>query len=120
MFGWGIEKTGDTDEFRYYQGQIDGETVAGLMDSASFLPAEVPSHWAVYFSVADADEAVAQVVELGGSVVARPRTPRSGASPTRPTAPARRSRSIRRSSPPRADVGWVTDGQLPSDRVPTG
>jgi uncharacterized protein len=69
FFGWTLEKTGDTDEFRYYQGQVDGETVAGLMDSASFLPPEVPSHWAVYFSVADADEALATAVELGGSVV---------------------------------------------------
>lgn len=69
VFGWTLEKTGDTDEFRYYQGKVDGETVAGLMDSASFLPVEVPSHWAVYFSVADADEALIKAVELGGSVV---------------------------------------------------
>jgi predicted enzyme related to lactoylglutathione lyase len=69
VFGWGLEKTGDTDEFRYYQAQVNGETVAGMMDSASFLPAEVPSHWAVYFSVPDADVALAMVVELGGSVV---------------------------------------------------
>jgi uncharacterized protein len=70
VFGWGLEKTSDTDEFRYYQGQVDGETVVGLMDSASFLPAEVPSHWAVYFSVADADEALAQAVALGGQIIA--------------------------------------------------
>jgi predicted enzyme related to lactoylglutathione lyase len=69
VFGWGIEKTGDTDEFRYYQGQINGETVAGMMDSAGFLPEQVPSHWAVYFSVPDTDEALAKVVELGGSVI---------------------------------------------------
>jgi uncharacterized protein len=64
--------TRDTDEFRYYQGQIDGNTVAGLMDSHAFLPAEVPSHWAVYFSVVDADEAAAKAVELGGSVLRPP------------------------------------------------
>jgi predicted enzyme related to lactoylglutathione lyase len=69
VFGWGFEKTGDTDEFRYYQGQVNGETVAGLMDSAGFLPAEVPSHWAVYFSVADADEAQAKAVELGATIL---------------------------------------------------
>jgi len=39
------------------------------MDSSAFLPAEVPSHWAVYFSVADVDAALAKVVELGGSIV---------------------------------------------------
>ncbi|MCW2540391.1 MAG: Glyoxalase/bleomycin resistance protein/dioxygenase [Frankiales bacterium] len=69
IFGWTIEKTGDSDEFRYYQGQINGQTVAGMMDSKSFLPAEVPSHWAVYFSVADADESIAKVIELGGTVL---------------------------------------------------
>jgi hypothetical protein len=69
VFGWQLEKTSDSDEFRYYQGQIDGETVAGLMDSAAYLPADVGSHWVVYFSVADADGALARAVELGGSVI---------------------------------------------------
>ena len=69
VFGWGYEKNGDTDDFRYYLGQVDGETVAGVMDSHSFLPAEVPSHWAVYFSVEDIDESLAKVVELGGSIL---------------------------------------------------
>jgi predicted enzyme related to lactoylglutathione lyase len=39
------------------------------MDSSSFLPADVPSHWAVYFNVEDADEACAKAIELGGAVV---------------------------------------------------
>jgi predicted enzyme related to lactoylglutathione lyase len=69
VFGWTYEKSGDTDDFRYYQGQIDGQTVAGLMDSKAFLPDEVPSHWAVYFSVADVDAAVATAVENGATVV---------------------------------------------------
>ena len=69
LFGWSLEKMSDTDEFRYYTGQIDGETVVGLMDSAGFLPAEVPSHWAMYFSVDDTDEALVKVQELGGTVI---------------------------------------------------
>jgi predicted enzyme related to lactoylglutathione lyase len=69
VFGWNIHRTSDTDEFRYFEGQVDGQTVAGLMDSASFLPAEVPSHWAVYFSVSDADAAVANAVKLGATVL---------------------------------------------------
>ncbi len=68
VFGWTYEKTGDTDDFRYYQGQIDGQTVAGLMDSKSFLPDEVPSHWTVYFSVADVDAAVSTAVDNGATV----------------------------------------------------
>ncbi len=69
VFGWTMEPTSDTDDFRYFTGMIDGERVAGMMDSAAFLPPEVPSHWAVYFSVADIDAALAKAVELGGSVV---------------------------------------------------
>lgn len=69
VFGWQVEKMSDTDEFRYFNGQLDGQSVAGLMDSASFLPPEVPSHWAVYFSVQDADAAIDRVTELGGSVL---------------------------------------------------
>jgi len=72
VFGWHLDRMSDTDEFRYFQGQIDGETVAGLMDSSSFLPAEVPSHWAVYFSVDDVDAAAAKAVELGGTVLRDP------------------------------------------------
>jgi predicted enzyme related to lactoylglutathione lyase len=70
VFGWTYDTSaGDTDDFRYYQAQVDGNTVAGLMDSATMLPAEVPTHWTVYFSVADADAAVAKVIELGGAVI---------------------------------------------------
>jgi len=69
VFGWEFDKASDTDDFRYYTAKVDGETVAGLMDSAGFLPAEVPSHWSVYFSVADIDASVQKVVGLGGSVV---------------------------------------------------
>jgi uncharacterized protein len=72
VFGWTMDKTSDTDQFRYYQGQVDGNTVVGLMDSANSLPAEVPSHWAVYFSVPDADEAAATITRLGGTVVSGP------------------------------------------------
>lgn len=68
VFGWQVEKTSDSDDFRYFSGQIGGESVAGMMDSKAFLPDEVPSHWAVYFSVPDVDAALARVSELGGSV----------------------------------------------------
>lgn len=72
VFGWELEPMSDTDDFRYVIAKVDGESVAGLMDSSSFLPAEVPSHWAVYFSVADADAAASKVAELGGTVVRPP------------------------------------------------
>ncbi len=69
VFGWDMQPTSDTDDFRYFTANIDGEGVAGMMDSHSFLPAEVPSHWAVYFSVADTDASAQKVVELGGQLL---------------------------------------------------
>jgi predicted enzyme related to lactoylglutathione lyase len=71
VFGWKLEPMSDTDQFRYFTATVDGNGVAGLMDSASFLPEQVPSHWAVYFSVPNVDAASARVVHLGG-IVTRP------------------------------------------------
>jgi predicted enzyme related to lactoylglutathione lyase len=68
VFGWRYEVTGDSDDFRYLTVKVDGTEVAGLMDSARFLPDTVPSHWAVYFGVADADAAQA-VAEAHGATV---------------------------------------------------
>ena len=69
VFGWGWEIGGDTDDFRYYSATVDGQSVAGMMDSASFLPAEVPSHWTVYFEVTSVDETVALAEQLGASLL---------------------------------------------------
>ncbi len=69
VFGWGYGILGDTDEFRYAQGVVDGDMVAGIMDASAILPDGVPSHWRVYFGVDDTDAAVAKVCELGGTVI---------------------------------------------------
>ena len=82
VFGWEIEKMSDTDDFRYFNGQVGGKSVAGMMDSAGFLPPEVPSHWAVYFSVGDLDAAVAKAVDLGATVLRPAEAPRSAESST--------------------------------------
>ncbi|HEU5270508.1 MAG TPA: VOC family protein [Jatrophihabitans sp.] len=72
VFGWQLEPTSDTDDFRYYTGQVDGQPVAGLMDSSKFLPPEVPSMWTVYFSVPDIDAAAEKVTAAGGRAVRPP------------------------------------------------
>ena len=72
MFGWTYESIGDSDEFRYSQAKQGDTVVAGLMDASSFLPAEAPSFWQVYFGADDTDAAVAKVVEFGGSVLRDP------------------------------------------------
>jgi predicted enzyme related to lactoylglutathione lyase len=70
VFGWDISTMSDTPEFRYSTYSAGGEEMlAGIMDSSNFLPEGVPAHWAIYFSVADADASSAKVVELGGQIV---------------------------------------------------
>jgi predicted enzyme related to lactoylglutathione lyase len=71
VFGWTLVPASDTDDFRYYIGEIDGESVAGLMDARKILPPEVPSMWTVYFSVADVDAACERAT-AGGAQVSRP------------------------------------------------
>jgi predicted enzyme related to lactoylglutathione lyase len=73
VFGWKIDRAADEPGFRYYllAGMPDGEG-AGIMDSSAFLPEGVPAHWSVYFAVDDMDAAVAQVKDLGGSIVQGP------------------------------------------------
>lgn len=72
VFGWQLTPMSDTEQFRYTTAELGENTVAGMMDSSSFLPEDVPSHWAVYFSVADTDDAVGRVAELGGTVLRAP------------------------------------------------
>jgi len=70
VFRWETRVVTDTPEFRYTV-LADGEgMLAGIMDASAFLPEGVPAHWSVYFGVDDADATLAQVVQLGGSVVA--------------------------------------------------
>ena len=45
-----------------------GRPAAGLMPMPDGYPPQVPSHWSVYFAVADADAAVARAAELGATV----------------------------------------------------
>lgn len=72
VFDWDVEVASDTPEFRYTTLGHGEDQLAGVMDAAAFLPEGVPSHWSVYFRVADADAACARVVELGGSVMMPP------------------------------------------------
>ncbi len=69
VFGWDTHVMSDEPNFRYSTLGKDDDALAGVMDAAAFLPDGVPSHWQIYFGVADTDAALARVVELGGTVV---------------------------------------------------
>jgi predicted enzyme related to lactoylglutathione lyase len=68
VFGWG-EDTHTDGPFPYTEFKVGGRAIAGGMPKGPMLPPEMPSHWSVYFAVADLDAAVGSVKDLGGQVV---------------------------------------------------
>jgi predicted enzyme related to lactoylglutathione lyase len=69
VFAWDAHTVGDSPEFRYTTYGDGDAALAGIMDASAFLPAGVPSYWAVYFFVDNADKTLAQITDLGGAVV---------------------------------------------------
>jgi uncharacterized protein len=69
VFKWDTHVAGDSPEFRYTTlGEGDTQQ-AGIMDASAFLADGVPASWSIYFGVDDADKTLAQIVDLGGSIV---------------------------------------------------
>ena len=73
VFGW-TEKTSKGEQGRppYTEFQLGGHSIAGAMEMAEMVPAEVPNHWLVYFAVADVDAATKTASELGARVAMQP------------------------------------------------
>ncbi|MEU0789654.1 VOC family protein [Amycolatopsis sp. NPDC005961] len=71
VFGYGFQDLSN-DDFTYAVLLLDGRPVGGLGALPDSVPAEVPSNWSAYFSVADADASAAKVAELGGRALDRP------------------------------------------------
>ena len=72
VFKWDAYVMSDTADFRYTTFGEGENAVAGIMDAKTFLPDGIPAHWSIYFGVADADAALAKIVELGGTVIMGP------------------------------------------------
>jgi predicted enzyme related to lactoylglutathione lyase len=70
VFGWGVKANPMPDGSEYVEWQIDGKSIAGGMQMGSMYPPEVPSHWLVYFAVANTDDMVKRAEGLGGKVMA--------------------------------------------------
>ncbi len=68
VFDW----TYESDPNGYIMCQENGRTQAGIIKMDENWPAEVPNNWGVYFMVADLDDSVAKVGELGGSIMVPP------------------------------------------------
>ena len=73
VFGWGADTQGpESEPGGYTEWKVNGRSVAGMMAKNDMMPASMPPHWGVYFTVTDADAAAARVEELGGSVMMPP------------------------------------------------
>ena len=72
VFGWRTNILGDTADFRYATFGDPASPSGGVFDANGMLPEGVPSHWVVYFGVADAAAASQRVIELGGTVIRDP------------------------------------------------
>jgi predicted enzyme related to lactoylglutathione lyase len=70
VFGWGVHANPMPDGSEYVEWQIDGRSIAGGMQMGSMYPPGVPSHWLVYFAVANTDDVVKRAEGLGGKVMA--------------------------------------------------
>lgn len=77
LFGWRIEDS--QTEGEYWMAYRD-ETRESMNGGIMPLPegAEWPSHWIVYFTVADIDEAVTKVEKLGGRIEMPPQEIQTG------------------------------------------
>ncbi|GGM05534.1 VOC family protein [Nakamurella endophytica] len=73
VLGWGLQPLSDSAEFRYSQGQVDGRTVAGVLDLTRSPSTAGLSRWVVYFAVADVDAAAETAVGAGGRILQPPR-----------------------------------------------
>jgi predicted enzyme related to lactoylglutathione lyase len=69
VFAWDAHTAADEPGFRYTTYGDGDAALAGIMDASAFLPDGVPSYWAVYFHVENADKTLEQITDLGGSVV---------------------------------------------------
>ncbi len=67
VFGWEAEEQ-EEGRHGYKVWKLGDRPVAGMMPKPVNIPAEVPSYWMVYFTVDDAEQALARIGELGGGI----------------------------------------------------
>ncbi len=73
VFGW-TQKTNDMgpDSPPYTEFQLEGESIAGAQEINKMVPAEMPSYWLVYFTVADVDKSFKTATQAGAKELVAP------------------------------------------------
>jgi predicted enzyme related to lactoylglutathione lyase len=69
VFGWAPERD---DALNYTVFKLDGNMIAGAMDTPDMVPKEIPSYWMVYFAVDSADAVAAKARGLGAHELVEP------------------------------------------------
>ena len=69
VFGIPVEPVHENEQMRYSRLGAGLAARAGIWDGDPCLPAGIPSHWSVYFYVADVWATCDQAVALGGTIV---------------------------------------------------
>ncbi|GAA3497658.1 MULTISPECIES: VOC family protein [Streptomyces] len=72
VFGYDEEPVVSAD-LDYVTLRLDGRPVTGVHGLGNALPRDRGPHWTTYFTVADTDDAVDQVLHLGGQLLGGPR-----------------------------------------------
>src|SRR3954453_18951498 len=73
VFGWATEERPmEGMGGSYYVWKLGENPMGGMLDIGPLLPAEVPPHWLLYFTVEDCDAAVEQVQGADGGLNAGP------------------------------------------------
>jgi predicted enzyme related to lactoylglutathione lyase len=71
VLGWGEETHGEGPG-AYTEWKLGDRSIGGMMPRPPMIPAEVPDHWAAYFSVEDCAATMVRITELGGTVMTGP------------------------------------------------
>ncbi len=72
VFGWDTKASPMPDGTTYTELQLDGASFGGAMEMNPGMPAEVPSYWLVYFTVAAVAAAFSRGLEAGGTEMLPP------------------------------------------------
>jgi predicted enzyme related to lactoylglutathione lyase len=71
VFGWAT-RTSDMGSMTYTEWLRGDDSIGGMMDMPTDVPAEVPAYWLVYFAVEDCDATTAKANEHGGATLVPP------------------------------------------------
>jgi uncharacterized protein len=71
VFGWTTQSSGEGSD-RYIQFYQGDKSIAGAMEMAPMVPAEMPSYWLVYFTVDDVDATFQRAVAAGSRPLVPP------------------------------------------------